>query len=331
MNKAFAGAIVTVCVSLCACAHSETQEQTRHIFAMDTVMDITVYTESDEAEETLFAAENEIRRIDALLDRKNTVSEVYNINRKKIENISWEMNSVLSAAQEISKRTDGAFDITIAPVMDAWGFYDGEFKVPSDDELKAAMRGVGYKKILMGDSMIEMPPDTSIDLGGIGKGYASDRVAELLHSSGITSAVISLGGNVHAIGKRKDGNNFNIGITDPHNKEQVIGIIQVSDKAVVTSGGYQRYFESGGKTYHHIIDSKTGVSAASGLASVTIVADKGILADGLSTAIYVMGLEKGIELWRRSNDFEAVFVLEDGQIYITEGIKGIENAVRINR
>lgn len=331
MNKAFAGVILIVCVSLCACVHSETQEQTRHIFAMDTVMDITVYTESDEAEEILFAAENEIRRIDALLDRKNTVSEVYNINRKKIENISWEMNSVLSAAQEISKRTDGAFDITIAPVMDAWGFYDGEFKVPSDDELKAAMRGVGYKKILMEDSMIEMPPDTSIDLGGIGKGYASDRVVELLHSSGITSAVISLGGNVHAIGKRKDGNNFNIGITDPHNKEQVIGIIQVSDKAVVASGGYQRYFESGGKTYHHIIDSKTGVSAASGLASVTIVADKGILADGLSTAIYVMGLEKGIELWRRSNDFEAVFVLDDGQIYITEGIKGIENAVRINR
>lgn len=333
---------ILICILFCGCVKN--QGYTRHIFFMDTVMDLKVYADSVTAETALTAAENEIKRIDSLLDRKNDKSEIYNINKKKSVNISGEISEIIGSAKVISERTNGAFDITIAPVMDVWGFYGDEFNVPTKTELEKALRGVGYERVRLGgrseviscDSTgenvkadngmvyaeISMPVDTSIDLGGIGKGYTSDRLSEILCSEGITSAVISLGGNVCAIGKRPDGKDWSIGITNPNNKEQLLGTLRVSDKAVVTSGGYERYFERDGVTYHHIIDPSTGTSADSGLISVTVVSDSGITADGLSTALFVMGLEKAIELWKSSDDFEAVFVDTDGGTHITEGIAG---------
>ena len=320
MRKIFFAASILICLLMCGCSQNNTTEYTDNIFAMDTVMDLKIYSENDEA---LSEAKAEIRRIDTLFDRGNENSDIYKINKNKSADVSAETADVIRTALSISDRTGGAFDITVAPVMDLWGFYGNEFNVPSDDELQSTLEGVGYEKIRFDNTNISIPENTGIDLGGIGKGYASDRIAALLKNKGVKSAIISLGGNVHAIGKRNDGSEWTVGITDPHNKSQLIGKLKISDKAVITSGAYQRYFEQGGITYHHIIDPTTGKSADSGLASVTVIADSGMTADGLSTALFVMGLDKAIELWRGSSDFDAVFVDEGGMIYVTEGIADV--------
>lgn len=320
MRKIFFAASILICLLMCGCSQNNMKEYTENIFAMDTVMDLKIYSENDEA---LSEAKAEIRRIDALFDRGNENSDIYRINKNKSADISAETADVIRAALSISERTDGAFDITVAPVMDLWGFYGNEFNVPSDDELQSTLEGVGYEKIQLDNTNISIPENTGIDLGGIGKGYTSDRIASLLKHRGVKSAIISLGGNVHAIGKRNDGSEWTVGITDPHNKSQLVGKLKISDKAVITSGAYQRYFEQEGITYHHIIDPTTGKSADSGLASVTVITDSGMTADGLSTALFVMGLDKAIELWRSSSDFDAVFVDDSGMIYVTEGIADV--------
>lgn len=304
---------VLLCLTLCSCAKTEYKKS---IFAMDTVMDLTVYGNGD----ALNTAEEEIKRIDTLLDRGNENSEIYQINNKKTAEVSSETAELIKTAVGISEKTDGAFDITTAPITDLWGFYGDNFRVPTDNELKTTLDGVGYEKIQLNGRNITIPENSSIDLGGIGKGYAADKVIEVLKNNGVKSAVISLGGNVHALGKKPNGQAWTIGITDPADKSQILGTVRVFDSAVVTSGGYQRYFEKDGVTYHHIIDPKTGRPSESGLASVTVIAESGAVADGLSTALFVMGLDNAAEFWREDGGFEAVFVDDNEEIYVTAGI-----------
>lgn len=308
--------IVIACLALSSC--SRLTEYNREIFAMDTVMSLKVYDESNKA---LAKAEEEIHRIDTLLDRGNEESEIYKLNAEKSADISDEISDIIREALSAAELTDGAFDITIAPVMDLWGFYTKDFHVPADEELNAVLQGVGYEKVQLDGNRCVFPENTSIDLGGIGKGYTSDRVAEILKKNGVSSAIISLGGNVHALGTKPSGDSWTVGIADPENSSSIIGKVKVRDRAVITSGGYQRFFEQDGKTYHHIINPATGKSAESGLLSVTIVSESGIKADALSTALFVMGMDKAARLWRESDDFEAVFVGDDGSITVTEGIK----------
>lgn len=315
MRKILFAACVLICFTLCGCSETEYEKS---LFAMDTIMDLKIYAENDSA---LFAAEEEIKRIDALLDRGSENSEIYKINSEKTAAVSDETADLIRTAVDISEKTGGAFDITTAPVSDLWGFYGGSFRVPSDNELQNALAGIGYEKIQLDGNSVSVPENTSVDLGGIGKGYASDQTAAVLRNSGVKSAIVSLGGNVYALGKRPDGKDWKVGITDPADRSGIIGTVSVSDKSVVTSGGYQRYFERDGVAYHHIIDPKTGKSAQSGLSSVTVVSESGALADGLSTALFVMGLDEGIELWRESDSFDAVFVDNGGKIYITDGIR----------
>lgn len=309
-----------ICTLICGCEQKSPEEYTKTIFAMDTVMDLKIYSEN---EDVLSEAEAEIKRIENLLDRGNENSEIYKINNFKIADISDETADLLRSAKLISERTDGAFDISIAPVIDLWGFYGNEFNVPSDDDIKSSLENIGYENIRLDGNKVTLPESFSIDVGGIGKGYTSDKISELLKNKGVKSAIISLGGNVQTIGKKPDGSLWTVGIADPKNTSRHIGKLKISDKAVITSGGYQRYFKREGVIYHHIIDTKTGKSADSGLASVTIISDSGTLADGLSTSLFVMGLDKSIELWRNSKDFEAVLVDDNGSVYVTEGIADV--------
>lgn len=320
MRKLYLIMSIFICLSLCGCTQNSAEEYTKTVFAMDTVMDLKTY--SVNGDNALEQAENEIKRIENLLDRGNENSEVYKINNNKSAVVSTETSEIINTALSVSAETDGAFDITIAPVIDLWGFYGNEFRVPADDELQAALASVDYKAVRSNGSNISIPENTCIDLGGIGKGYTSDMIVKTLKENNINSAIISLGGNVHTIGKKPDGSLWTVGIANPQDSSQHIGKVKVSDKAVITSGGYQRYFEQDGKIYHHIINPATGMSADSGLTSVTIISDSGILADALSTALFVMGLEKSTEYWRGSSDFDAVFVDDNGKIYVTEGIKG---------
>ena len=166
-----------------------------------------------------------------------------------------------------------------------------------------------------------MPSGTQIDLGGIGKGYASAQAKKALQDAGVTSAIVSLGGNISALGQKPDGSNWTVAIQDPADTSTYFGLLEVADKCVITSGGYQRYFEQDGKTYWHILDPATGYPADSGIISATVVSTDDVLSDGLSTALFVMGLDKAEALWRENTDaFDMILMTSDRNVYITSGI-----------
>ena len=159
-------------------------------------------------------------------------------------------------------------------------------------------------------------------LNADGSGYTSSRIMDIYKENGITSGLVNLGGNVQALGTKTDGTKWKIAVQSPDDTEDYLGILSVQDKAVITSGGYERYFEQDGVTYHHIIDPKTGYPAESGLVSVTIVSSDGTLADGLSTSLFIMGEEKAADFWREHKDeFDAILMSDDGTLYVTEGLE----------
>lgn len=290
-------------------------------FAMDTVMTINAY--GSKSESAVKAAQNEINRLDKLLSVQKENSEIFKLNQSKKMTVSEDTLTLITRSKEIYTLTDGAFDISCEPLIREWGFYSGlENKVPSQKAIETALEGVGAEHIKIKDSTVTLDDNTSLDLGGIAKGYASHKAAEILKEYGVTSALMSLGGNVRAVGSKPDGDFWSVAVTDPDDNSRSIGTLKISDKAVVTSGGYQRYFEENGQTYHHIIDTKTGYPADSGLKSVTIVSDDDALADALSTALFVMGFEKSEQFYSENSSlFGAVFITDKGEIYVTDNLK----------
>ncbi len=285
---------------------------------MDTYMTITAY--GSNSEKAIKEAETEINHLDDLFAKDKVQSEVYKLNNKHELSASDDTKEILTRAVEISELTDGDFDITIAPVVAEWGFYsDLENKVPTQQDLKNALSRVDYKNISIGE-MVETYEATEIDLGGIAKGYASYKAMEIIKSNDVDSAIISLGGNVRAVGSKPDGSAWTVAIADPDDATKNIGALQIKDRAVITSGGYQRYFEDNGQIYHHIIDTKTGYPAKRGLKSVTVVCEDDTLADALSTALFVKGLDESIEFYRKNQSFEAVFITDSGEIFVTPDI-----------
>lgn len=290
-------------------------------FAMDTVMTINAY--GSKSESAVKAAQNEISRLDSLLSVQSETSEIFKLNQSKEMTVSEDTLTLITRSKEIYTLTDGAFDISCEPLTREWGFYSGlENRVPSQQAIENALKGVGAAHIKIKDSTITLDENTSLDLGGIAKGYASQKAAEILKENGVNSALMSLGGNIRAVGSKPDGENWSVAITDPDDNSKSIGTLKISDKAVVTSGGYQRYFEENGQIYHHIIDTKTGYPADSGLKSVTVVSDDDTLADALSTSLFVMGLEKSGKFYSENSSlFGAVFITDKGEIYVTDNLK----------
>ncbi|MDD3394626.1 MAG: FAD:protein FMN transferase [Clostridia bacterium] len=293
-------------------------------FAMDTVMQFTIYSEN--GEQLLTDAEQEIRRLERLLSVTMEDSEIAQLNKQagiSAVSLSEDTLTVLTRGKEIGALTNQAFDIAISPIVKAWGFTtDGEKHVPSQETLESLLplTKIDDLKIDENASSAELlKKGMAVDLGGIAKGYTSDAVTALLKEKGVTSGLFSLGGNISSIGTKPDGEKWKVAIENPLDANDYVGLLEVQDCSVITSGGYQRYFEENGKRYHHIIDSNTGYPADKGLLSVTIISKDGTKADGLSTALFVLGLDKAVSLWRNSNDFEAVFVTEDGRVIATEG------------
>lgn len=289
-------------------------------FAMDTVMTINAY--GSKSESAVKAAQNEINRLDKLLSVQRENSEIYRLNRLKEMTVSEDTLTLIARSKEIYTLTDGAFDISCEPITREWGFYTGlENKVPSQKAIENALKGVGAKHINIENSTVKLDENTSLDMGAVAKGYASLKASEILKENGVSSALMSLGGNVRAVGTKPDGESWSVAITNPDDNSKSIGTLKVADKAVVTSGGYQRYFEEKGQIYHHIIDTKTGYPADSGLKSVTVVSEDDALADALSTALFVMGLEKSKKLYRENSSlFGAVFITDKDEIYVTDNL-----------
>lgn len=300
---------------------SHAREYSRQFFAMDTVMSFTAYGER--GEEAVEAAVQEVERLDALLSTGIAESEVSRINVSGEGDLSEDTEKILSEGLTIWKQTGGLFDVTIYPLMQLWGFPTGNYHVPTKEELKQTMSLVDSSKVILDGSYVTLGEKQKMDLGGIAKGYTSNRIMEIFQEYGVTSAMVSLGGNVQTLGKKPDGTDWQVGIQNPDNVQgDLLGAVAVQDQAVITSGGYERYFEENGQTYIHILDPRTGCPAESGLASVTIVSSNGMLADALSTSLYIMGLDEAEAYWRiYADEFDMILMTDDGTVYVTEGIR----------
>ncbi|MCC8182331.1 MAG: FAD:protein FMN transferase, partial [Clostridiales bacterium] len=279
--------------------------------------------------EALEAAVEEIQRLEALFTVGSEDSEISQLNRSGSAVLSEDTAALLERSLELYESTGGAFDITVYPLMELWGFTTQDYQVPTEAEIQTALTLVGSDRISWdsANSAVTLDQGQSVDLGGIAKGYTSQTVIDLFREMGVVSAMVSLGGNVHCLGCKPDGSPWRVGIQDPTGTEgSIVAVIEVEDQAVITSGSYERYFtdEATGKTYHHIIDPSTGYPAESGLCSVTVISSDGTLGDALSTALFIMGLENGADYWRQhSDEFQAIFIDTEGNLYVTQGLEDV--------
>lgn len=319
MKNWLSAALLSAAFLLTGCSGAPAQEpETATFFAMDTAMDFTVYGDAallDEAETLIGSLEEQVSVTDEH-------SDIYAIDHTGSGSLSGNAAELMEQALELCRRTGGALDISVYPIVRAWGFTTGSYQVPDEETIQSLLPLVDYTQIQYdaATSVVTLPEGMEIDLGSVAKGYAGQLAAQMLREHGVQSALLNLGGNVQTVGAKPDGSPWQIGIKDPQGEDAMM-VLSVEDQAVVTSGGYERYFEQDGQTYWHIMDPSTGHPADSGLISVTIVGDEGVVCDGLSTALFVMGLEKAADLWAQSGDFEAVFVTASGEVYITEGLR----------
>lgn len=293
---------------------------TKQLFAMDTIMSFTAY--GPNCEEAVDAAMEEVQRLDQLLSTGDETSEIACINANGSGTVSEDTAAILNRAMDVYESTDGLFDITIYPVMKLWGFTDGQYQVPEADVLAETLSLVDASKIQIEGDEVTLAEGQQIDLGGIAKGYTSAVVMDVFREYGITSGIVSLGGNVEVLNCKTDGTAWRIGIRDPKGESgDVLATLEAENCAVITSGGYERYFEQDGNTYIHIIDPRTGYPADGDLASVTIISEDGMLADALSTSLFIMGYDGAVTYWKSHGDaFEMVLVTDRGEITVTEGI-----------
>lgn len=309
-------AALLVLALLSGCAPAE---YSATFLAMDTVMSVTVYGKEGQA--AADAAKGEIQALEKLLSVTDEGSEIFAANHSGGESVavSGATAEALERALALCGETDGALDVTIYPIVKAWGFTTSEYRVPGEDELAGLLGRVDFTRLTLDGNSLTVPEGMALDLGAVAKGYAADRAAAALQALGVNCAKLELGGNIHLVGSKPDGSPWRIAVRDPSGTGYM-GMLETDGGAVVTSGGYERYFEWDGITYWHIIDPATGRPARSGLVSVTVAAQSGTLADALSTALFVMGRDKAVEFWRSRQDFDFILIGEDGAVTVTAGI-----------
>lgn len=317
---------VSLLLPLSACG--EEKPVTQQIFAMDTLMELKAYGKNAEA--GLADAVAVINGLNSMLDPELESSKVYAINHAQGDTVvvNAQVAKMIQTAQTVSQQTDGALDLTVYPLMQAWGFLDGTYRVPDDETIEALLTKVDMSKVgltAMGDDgsyLASVPAGAALSFGAVAKGCASNYAINAMRAAGVTSGVISLGGNVQTLGTKPDGSDWNVAIQDPNDTGDYLGYVSVGETAVITSGSYQRNFTEGGKLYHHIIDPATGAPAESKLQSVTIVCSDGILADCLSTAMFVLGESDALSYWHTYGGFEMILVTTDGRVVLTDGLYG---------
>lgn len=287
------------------------------VWAMDTQMDLRLYGDTDG---TVMAALTALlNRLDHSLSATAADSTLSALNES-----GWtddaELVYLASNAGTISAQTEGALDITLLPASRCWGFGSGSYGVPAAADLEALRDKVGMDKLTVADGALSLANGTKLDLGALAKGYAADLCRAEMEQAGI-SGILSLGGNIQTVGSKPDGSDWIIGVQDPDDAGRYLLTLRFSGtKAAVTSGDYQRYFMQDSVRYCHILDPKTLSPVQGSLRAVTVIAEQGLLADGLSTALFVLGREAGTVLWRQRSDFEAVWIEADGTVTVTEGL-----------
>ena len=307
-------AVMLLCAGLLLAGCAKEKRSSVTYYAMGTICTLDIYG----GEEILAESQQLMNQLDRKLSWRTEGSDIWNLNQKGSGEVDEDTAEVVRQALEVSRLTGGAFDPTLGIITREWNFKEGI--LPAEETIAEKLPMVDWEQVEVGESSVTMGQGQALDLGGIAKGYAADRIRALMREQGVASGVINLGGNVYIIGKRPDGVRYRVGIRDPGSSAgNAYCSIEVEDKAVVISGPYEQNFEENGQTYHHILNPGTGYPAKTGLESVCIVADSSALADGLSTAVFVLGEEKGLELVESMEGVEAMMLNDRGEIVYSSG------------
>lgn len=325
--------ILCLCILSILSAGCDSQKMTSSMkekeeFIFGTLVSLKLYEPvADSVFQTVF---DDMRDVENRMTVKGMTSELIAVNKAAGINpviVSEDTYEVIATAKKAAEESAGAFDITVYPVVALWGIGTDQARVPSESEIAAQLKYVGYNDLILDpdeQSVFLKRTGMGLDLGGIAKGYAADRISKMLKSMGVESGIINLGGNILAMGSKADGSAWKIGIQNPmSDRGEYIGIAEVVNQTVVTSGIYERYFEMDGKRYHHIMDTKTGYPADNELAGVSILATSSIDADALSTTCFVLGTEKALEFLKNKPDIDALFITKDKKIRMTPGFKKV--------
>lgn len=325
-GRRIAAVMLCLCMLLPLTGCGESKMSQRQVFAMDTVMTLTAY--GNRAEAGLDAAQSVIQSMDSMLDPELETSTTYAINHANGANVSvsGQVAEMLSTASTVYRQSGGALDLSLYPVIKRWGFTNGRYYVPTDDELAQDLSRKCFDKMILtsfpssGSYAVSFPSYAEITFGAVAKGCASENAVAAMRNAGVTSGIVSLGGNVQTLGLKPDGSNWNVAIRDPNNTSSYLGVISVGETAVITSGTYQRSFTQNNKTYHHLINPETGYPINNTLSSVTVICEDGTMADCLSTAMFILGESKALNYWRTYGGFEMILVNKDNQITCTKGL-----------
>lgn len=309
--------ILFLCTSLCSC----TKEDTPYVangFAFDTFITFILYGDKDNAKETAALLINKASYLDSIWNKNLEGSDIYIINNSHGNpvSVSDETAELLKLAKMFSEDSHGAFDLTIGSVTALWDFKSDSPAIPDSSKISSALSNVNYENIhLEGNEVTLLDKDTKIDVGGIAKGLAGDILKQICVENDIPYGIINLGGNVIAINNKPDNTPFIVGVKNPErDADGNITTISISDCCVVTSGVYERCFELDNEIYHHILDTKTGYPVRNNLLSVSIVGPSSAYCDGLSTILFIKGLEEGLEYLKHYDDYEAIFITDQKEI-----------------
>ena len=324
-------ACISIVLNFSSCASINKQSYQKSNIVMDTAVTLSAYgKDSKEAVEESF---KKLDEIDEMASTTISGSDVYKINNcsgKSYVKVHPEILKMIEMAIEYSKLSDGAFDITLGPIINLWGIGTDNERLPSDEEIKSKLKLVGYDQISINDNSIMLKKEgMAIDLGGIAKGFAADEVLKIYKKYNIENGLINLGSSsIYALGKNKDNNQWSVGIKHPRSEESndYMGIIKLSNESLSTSGDYERCFIKDNKRYHHIIDPRTGYPVDNGVMSDTIVIgektqDNGMLSDILTTTVFALGPEKGLKLVESLPNVSCEITTADYKVYTSEGFK----------
>ncbi|MGI5838163.1 MAG: FAD:protein FMN transferase [bacterium] len=295
-------------------------------FMMDTIFEITAYGPAGEALQAATAALDEVRRLEDLLSAHIAMSDVARINAAAGQDavpVSPETIWLLEQSLAFSARTEGAFDVTVKPLIDVWGIGKKEDYIPTPDEVAAALALIGYHRVEIDSAAktVFLPEaGMGIDLGAVAKGYAVDRAAAVLQEKGVSAGIVNGGGNIRVLGQKPDGSDWRIAVRDPRIEGGTAVVLSLADKAIATSGDYERYFIKDNQRYHHLFDPATGEPAAGGIISATVVADSAMEADILSTAVFVLGPDDGLAAVGQMEAADAFIIRSDGSTVESPGL-----------
>ena len=323
--------IILIVSSLSGCKSADSKVSATN-YCFNTAITITIYNSAGEtsAKDIIDECFGLCQHYESLLSRTvddSDISKINNSNGSPVE-VNQIVADIIENSLEYSEMSNGAFDITIAPLTSLWNINENTGFIPSEKEIKKTLKHIDYNTIsVLEDKVTLSDKKTEIDLGGIAKGFVADKLKSFMISEGVTSAIIDLGGNILTIGGKSDEEGFNIGIKKPFSKNATdyAATIKITDKSVVTSGIYERYFEKEGKIYHHILDTKTGYPVENNLYSVTIISDNSEEGDALSTTAFALGLQDGKKLINSLEHTEAIFITNKNKVILTKGLNINDN------